>query len=418
MSLKALALLPLVAIHGVVAFPWVAGVSGVDSSILRRDAVRRDDPNCPFNANHEPAAPLTAAFPYNNARFPARGNQRGGYPVPAPGDTAHEFRAPRPGIDIRGPCPGLNAAANHGFLARDGIVTYAELVDAQQNMYNVGFTLANILAIAGVGLDGDIISNRVSLGCDATSRTRSPLSLLASQPGLNGHNKFEADSSLTRNDFFTGPGNDNFRPNATLFSFMMNTCQGNCGREELSIYREQRWQQSMEENGNFFFGPGSLLLYGAATFLYELFPGEGGSPNEATMMSFFSISKDASGNYFVNDGERVPPNWRPRVDTYDDQIINEILQMYLLNPVLFGGNVGPNNFNGLNSGEAIQDGTLVDTAPGAAACLIYQAIASGFPATFGEAINTPVDILNRITDRLAPFASNFGCPVNHNDGTP
>lgn len=246
MSLKTLAVLPLIA-QGVLAYPWVVGAPGVDSSLLRRSAYRRDDPNCPFNPNHEDAAPLSDEFPYNNARFPSPGRETGGYPVPAPGDTAHEFRAPRPGLDIRGPCPGLNAAANHGFLARDGIVTYGELVDAQQNMYNVGFDLANLLAIAGVGLDGDLISGKVSLGCDATSRTKSPLSVLASQPGLNGHNKFEADSSLTRGDFFTS---DNFRLNTTLFTMMMEACQGHCGRSELSLYRKDRWQQSVEENGN------------------------------------------------------------------------------------------------------------------------------------------------------------------------
>jgi len=32
--------------------------------------------------------------------------------VPAEGDTAHAFQAPGPD-DIRGPCPGLNTAANH-----------------------------------------------------------------------------------------------------------------------------------------------------------------------------------------------------------------------------------------------------------------------------------------------------------------
>lgn len=99
-------------------------------------------------------------------------------------------------------------------------------------------------------------------------------------------------------------------------------------------------------------GPGSLLLYGAATFLYELFPGEGGSPDEAvsetasrilwhplttaqTMMSFFAISKDANGNYVQNSGERVPPNWRPRVESYDSEVTSEILQMYLLNVSCF-----------------------------------------------------------------------------------
>lgn len=37
----------------------------------------------------------------------------------------HPFRAPRPN-DRRGQCPGLNAAANHGFLPRNGIPTIAD----------------------------------------------------------------------------------------------------------------------------------------------------------------------------------------------------------------------------------------------------------------------------------------------------
>ena len=77
--------------------------------------------------------------------------------------TSHYFVAPGP-LDIRGPCPGLNTLANHNFLSHDGLVTYNELVDAQQNVYNVGFRLANLLAIAGVGLTGDLVTGRMSLG--------------------------------------------------------------------------------------------------------------------------------------------------------------------------------------------------------------------------------------------------------------
>jgi hypothetical protein len=39
--------------------------------------------------------------------------------------TTHQFIAPGPN-DKRGPCPGLNAAANHGFLPRSGITTVAQ----------------------------------------------------------------------------------------------------------------------------------------------------------------------------------------------------------------------------------------------------------------------------------------------------
>ena len=117
MSLKTLALLPLLASHGVLAYPWVASAPGVESSLLSRSAHwPRDDPNCPFNPNHVPAPLVTDEFPYNAARNGKEGNARGGYLVPAPGDTVHEFRAPRAGIDIRGPCPGLSTAQRY-FVA-------------------------------------------------------------------------------------------------------------------------------------------------------------------------------------------------------------------------------------------------------------------------------------------------------------
>lgn len=85
---------------------------------------------------------------------------------------------------------GLNTAANHNFLAHDGIVTYNELVDAQQNVYNVGYDLANLLAILGLTLtDGDLVTEKLSIGCDATSRTSVSPALTGSEPGLDGHSK-------------------------------------------------------------------------------------------------------------------------------------------------------------------------------------------------------------------------------------
>ena len=41
----------------------------------------------------------------------------------------HAFQAPR-STDQRGPCPGLNALANHGYISRTGITSYAEVVTA------------------------------------------------------------------------------------------------------------------------------------------------------------------------------------------------------------------------------------------------------------------------------------------------
>ena len=104
------------------AFPWVAEVDGVDSSLFgaKRKQFRRQQPGsgnggaatCPFNSNHPGAAPYSDDYPYNGATGGKQGKGMGGFQVPADGDTAHEYEAPGSN-DIRGPCPGLNAAANH-----------------------------------------------------------------------------------------------------------------------------------------------------------------------------------------------------------------------------------------------------------------------------------------------------------------
>jgi len=113
------------------AFPFVAEMPGVDSSLLKARHTKRQQTGsgpgsaatCPFNANHVPAAPFNPKYPYNYAVNGTQGKGKGGFQVPAPGDTAHKFIAPTSN-DIRGPCPGLNAAANHGvcFLLQPSCV--------------------------------------------------------------------------------------------------------------------------------------------------------------------------------------------------------------------------------------------------------------------------------------------------------
>ncbi|EMF09816.1 Cloroperoxidase [Sphaerulina musiva SO2202] len=362
---------------------------------------------CPFNPDHRGAVPFNPKYPYCGAQNGAPGfqicaNNR----VPARGDTAHAYQAPGPN-DIRGPCPGLNTAANHGFLSRDGIVTFAELTDAQQNVYGVGYDLAVLLAVLGVGLDGDPITTKLSLGCDATSRTATPG--LGPEGGLSTHNKFEGDTSLTRNDFYLANG-DNFRFNRTLYNMMSQTTGG----ENIALYRFQRYQQSLNENGNFYFGPKSVLLFGAASFLYELFPSFGGfgTPDQTTM-DFFFIK------------EQLPPNWFSRVDPYTIPLIAaEIAAQYFLHPVAFGGNTGkPNTFVGVGTQGPYISNNTIPGSPAGVACLLYQIATENIPSAIGgggaanDAI--PASSLNFMRNTLNPLFTNsslsgaaaFGCPI-------
>ncbi|CAD0022981.1 unnamed protein product [Aureobasidium pullulans] len=393
------------------AFPWVVDQPGVDSSLLGEGRKARRQQaggnqkggaaSCPFNANHQGAAPYNDKYPYNGAKNGAPGKGIGGYQVPAPGDTAHQYVAPGAN-DIRGPCPGLNAAANHN------------LVDAQQNLYNVGYDLATLLAALGLTLtDGDLVTEKLSIGCDATTRTSfSPL-LTGSEPGLDGHNKFEADSSLTRNDYFLADG-DNYSFNGTLFGMMQDTCQGNFNRENLSKYRLQRYEQSRAENPNFFFGPLTLLLYGASSFLYTLMPNgnHNYAPDLETISTFFGAQQKSDGTWEFNGGERIPDNWTNRVDPYSNlDVTTEILAQYLENPVLFGGNTANDTFDLINFGS-IKDGKIEAGLSGTnTACLLYQLVTGQVPSYLNSVLTPTVDALNFITSKVAPAYNNLGCPL-------
>lgn len=407
------------------AFPFVSEMPGVDSSLFagkaranKRQQSGGSNPggpaSCPFNANHVPAAPYNPKYPYNSAINGSQGKGLGGFQVPAPGDTAHAFVKPGPN-DIRGPCPGLNAAANHNFLAHDGVTTFNELVDAQQNLYNVGYDLAVLLGLLGLTLtDGDLVTEKLSIGCDATTRTSVSPALTGSEPGLDGHNKFEADTSLTRDDYFLGDG-DNFSFNGTLFGMMTNTTKGLYNRDNLALYRAQRYNQSLAENPNFYFGPLSLLLFGASSFLYELMPsGPNYVPDVPTISSFFGATKNSDGSWSFNGEEKIPDNWYNRVAPYtNNDVTTEIVAQYLEYPVLFGGSTGKGTFDALPSFGAIQNGKISNTITAQqTSCLLYQLATGNIPSYLNSIITPSVNALSFVASKLSGtnFA-NLGCPI-------
>lgn len=306
----------------------------------------------------------------------------------------------------------MNAAANHGFLARDGITTFNELVDAQQNLYNVGYDLATLLSILGLTLsDGDIATERLSIGCDATSRTSVNPSATGNEPGLDGHNKFEADTSLTRNDFFLGNGND-FRFNGTLFKMMTDTTGATYDRDGLAKYRYERYQQSLQDNPNFFFGPLSLLLFGASSFLYELMPSgtNNYAPDYNTISSFFGATKESDGTYTFNGEEKIPDNWTNRLEPYSAVLVaEEIAAQYLEYPVLFGGKTSDGAFDLISYGP-IENGKLPTPDATTILCLLYQVTSEEVPSSLNSVITPTINSLDFVLSKLGTQIQNLGCP--------
>jgi hypothetical protein len=233
---------------------------------------------------------------------------------------------------------------------------------------------------------------------------------------LTPSQKFEGDTSLTRNDYFLSPIGDNYHFNGTLFAYMVSSTAGNFSRNQMAFYRYQRYQQSLAENGNFYYGVKSVLLYGAASFLYELFPsfGNAGPANLDVISSFFGAQSDGNGGY-TSIPEQIPPNWFNRVSPYYlADTSAEILLQYLMYPVLFGGNVGVGNFDALGSwglitGSQIPSTTTVEEM----VCLLFQLATEEVPSSLSTVTTLLDEVLDWLTEQLnaVNVFGNYGCPL-------
>lgn len=100
--------------------------------------------------------------------------------------------------DLRGPCPGLNAAANHGYLSRSGVQTLQKTIDGLGAAYGMSTDLAGILAAYAIAIDGDLATQTWSIGGPQAKL----LALDAGQGISWSHNKYEGDTSISRCDAY------------------------------------------------------------------------------------------------------------------------------------------------------------------------------------------------------------------------
>ncbi|KAJ7181296.1 Chloroperoxidase [Mycena crocata] len=140
-------------------------------------------------------------FASSATAFPSQRSQKRGLDP-----EGHEFIAPKEG-DVRGPCPGLNSLANHGYLPRSGKnFTVKQLLDA---------------GLAGFNLDPAPITVAAKFGIMTKSDSYDTMDL----DTLADHNIIEHDASISREDFGDGTG-DNKNFNETTFAVLANANPG------------------------------------------------------------------------------------------------------------------------------------------------------------------------------------------------
>lgn len=242
--------------------------------------------------------------------------------------SGHEYVPPGQN-DLRGPCPGLNAFANHSgythrtflpvtdttitdFLPHNGYATVQQYIDATTKVVGMGPLLALFLSVYGGAIDGDVKS--WSMGGTPSLAQGGVTGILGN--GLIGsHNKYEGDGSPTRPDLYQD-GN-NWQTVSSQFQDLIDySPNGQVTLESLTNFRSHRVDTQISSNPYYFYGPfsGVLVQPAAYTFIYRFMANHSadnptGYLSHETLQSWFGV-QGSSGKYNAVQGtERIPDNW-------------------------------------------------------------------------------------------------------------
>ncbi|QRW04457.1 peroxidase family 2 domain protein [Ceratobasidium sp. AG-Ba] len=320
----------------------------------------------------------------------------------------HAFKPPKTG-DLRGPCPGLNALANHGYLPHNGLVTLADAALASNQVFGMGADIATSLATLGVLLTGNPLTFQFSIGGAPSGAVLPPL--LSTPQGLSGsHNKYEEDASPGRGDYYLHNGD------ASSLELHQNPSDYNL--DVLIQHRKQTIAYSTQNNPHFFRGPvtGILLSNGAHTFIPALMSNHSAqAPNGVlprnVLKSFFAVEGEGNNLTYKVGYERIPENWFRRPIDYGFVNLNlDIVKMATVVPeaLSVGGNTGKvNTFTGLDlsnlTGGIYNVQTLLEGNN--LVFLLEQAI----PDIAKGLLSDITSILNLVTSNLLPQLSTLGC---------
>ncbi|KAH7868642.1 Chloroperoxidase [Lentinula edodes] len=339
----------------------------------------------------------------------------------------HAFIPPGPG-DFRGPCPGLNAMANHGYIPRNGIATIDQFVDGTYTVFGMGRDLALILATYGTVFDGDMSSLSFSIG----EGDNSILGSLFPQNGLTGsHNNYEADVSPMKGDLFQYKNNydvqmSQFRQLYDLQSNVSDPSQVNYDIPLLTSFRVSRFQQSIANNPYFVNGvfSGIAVQPAAYQFIYRFMANKSeeypeGRLDREVLKSFYAISGSEDQFVYTSGYERIPNNWYKRAIGDEYGMVPFAIELGLIalaHPefLSIGGNTGQvDTFTGVNladlTGGVYDASTLLEGNN--LGCFVLQAAVMNLPTSVAGLLE---GVLNDLAGIVNPLLQGWDCPELEN----
>lgn len=327
--------------------------------------------------------------------------------------SGHEYKAPGP-RDLRGPCPGLNAFANHGFLPHNGYATIQQYIDATMDVVGMGPLLAGFLSVLGAAIDGDLTA--WSMAGTPPPGVGGPLAQQGN--GLVGsHNKYEGDASPTRPDLYQ-EGN-NYKTKSDQFQELINYSPGGqVTLDSLTEFRAYRFDKQIADNKYFFNGPfsGIAVQPAAYTFIYRFMANHSeenpvGLLSYETIASWFGVEGQPGSYNAVQGTERIPDNWYRRAQEYPYEVtyfIADLINAAALHPKFLniGGNTGEvNTFTGVDvenltgglfNGASLLEGNNLG-------CFVYQFAAQAKP-------DIALGVLTPLLNSVGKIVAQLGCP--------
>ncbi|EME42780.1 hypothetical protein DOTSEDRAFT_176075 [Dothistroma septosporum NZE10] len=355
----------------------------------------------------------------------------------------YAYASPSAG-QIRGPCPGLNAAANHGYLDRSGVQTMETTINGLGSLYGMSVDLAGFLAAYAIIFDGDPVLGTWSIGGPPPSDTVTDAILGQGQGITWAHNIYEGDTSIGRSDAYLNNGDahslniDRFKSAYAATAAAAGDNSVGADRYTLDAFAQnfgEKVQESISTNPYYFAPVFSTTLVAPAAYNFVINFMSNHTADEpngyfdgAMFKEFFAVSGDTPDDFkWLPGQERIPDNWYRRTSSNQYNALNvftDLLPNWAAYPDTFrlGGNTnGVNTYGGVSltdlTGGVFTLSNLVTFNNGVpdasnAACFFSQAIQQGIPdpANLPLAQVAPIaDMVNKYIKTIVP--SGFDCPI-------
>ncbi|KAF2168491.1 hypothetical protein M409DRAFT_65447 [Zasmidium cellare ATCC 36951] len=311
-------------------------------------------------------------------------------------DKAHRYIKPKKSA-VRGMCPTLNTMANHGYIDRSGITTFAEAANACQITLGFGYDTCVFLSALGLLAGGDLPTGKYSIG-GADARVPNTL---GPSLGISRHGFFEVDNSISRIDSYFGNQADF---NLDRFNRLVSIADKYNGQFGNSAFAEERvllYNEAKNNNPQFNAGVRWLAVTTAErVFIFRALP----NGTDETNANYANVAP-----FYVN--ETFPRDWFRRSTPYSLANTGTDIATLLATSgelTVPGTNEGLNNFVPLG----LDIGAL---SPQEATCFLAQAVFDETPGFLAPALADNIDLVNAfLNGALKPFFASFNCAIGDN----